>query len=301
MTPLRIVRIKGGLGNQMFTYAFGCALENATGERVLYDISHYTHPSIIQKIDRKKLVQKGIALRQYELDIFPNIKLCEATDTQIKKCKHTSVKKHLLKLILKRKNTYVIEEERLNFYQENLLQDRDDAYYNGYFQCEKYFAHISEIIKHQFQFLPISGGHNLDLQAKIMSKQNSVSIHIRRGDYLNISNDLLCTMNYYKNAVKYVIERIPNAVFFVFCEDEEWIMEGGNFDIGCPFTYINAEGNGNDMYLMTLCNHNIVANSSYSWWGAWLNNKKNKIVIAPDHWDGMQVCDSWVTIHNGTE
>tara|TARA_R110000822_G_scaffold180655_1_gene320387 strand:+ start:345 stop:1115 length:771 start_codon:yes stop_codon:yes gene_type:complete len=150
----------------------------------------------------------------------------------------------------------------------------------GYFQSEKYFKHNRKLILDIFS-------PTLEIITKIENKYNlidfkkSCSIHIRRGDYLKLQNHHPpCDMEYYKNAMN----RMPNNTdYLIFSDDIKWCKE--NF-IGDQFTFIENETDVIDLHLMSLCKHNIIANSSFSWWGAWLNNNEEKIVVAPLKWFG---------------
>ncbi|MGK4199417.1 alpha-1,2-fucosyltransferase [Fusobacterium sp. HC1336] len=157
----------------------------------------------------------------------------------------------------------------------------DDVHYNL-----EIIEKMKEEIYHDFKFPVIQDEENIKIKLKI-EDTNSVSIHVRRGDYLN-SREFknICTLEYYKNAIKYMKDRLENPVFFIFSNDIEWCKE--NLNIVGEHYYINwnnkKENNFRDMQLMSLCKNNIIANSSFSWWAALLNINKNKIVVAPKKW-----------------
>jgi len=159
----------------------------------------------------------------------------------------------------------------------------------GYFQNDQYFKNIVSEIRNDFSFKKPLTGKNIDLSKKIKTSE-SISIHIRRGDYLTnknaTSNFITCNIDYYKNAIEYISDRINNPEFYVFSDDPVWVKNNINF-VDHPVSYIDWN-NGSDSYidmqLMSLCKHNIIANSSFSWWGAWLNSNMEKIVIAPSKW-----------------
>ena len=130
-----------------------------------------------------------------------------------------------------------------------------------------------------------------------IENSNSISIHIRRGDYMSPENynmyGCIATPTYYKKAIKVIEEKVENPTFFVFSNDMDWVKK--NIQINSRVFYIDINsGNGSykDMQLMSNCKHNIIANSSFSWWGAWLNENKNKIVIAPKKWINREDVDS---------
>jgi len=180
--------------------------------------------------------------------------------------------------------TYVEEKEFI--YDYNLFQ-QESKFLIGIWQVESYFKDIKVIIQNEFDFRVPIDKTNVELIKKI-NICNSISIHIRKGDYesSNWENTLgyVNKTNYYNNALNYIKERVDNAHFFIFSDDMEWTEN--NFKIS-NCTYVN-HNKGKlsyiDMYLMSLCKHNIIANSTFSWWGAWLNKNKNKIIVMPKKW-----------------
>jgi Glycosyl transferase family 11 len=177
---------------------------------------------------------------------------------------------------------------------------------DGYWQSEKYFIDCSKLIRKDFTFKNELDSYNLKLKSKI-DKTNSVSIHIRRGDYVNNLNTNathgLCSIDYYIKAVNYITERIESPYFFVFSDDIEWAKKNIMLNFPCQFISHNIGSKSYlDMQLMSLCKHNVIANSSFSWWGAWLNSNDNKIVIAPRKWFAVNtdICDlipsNWISL-----
>lgn len=170
---------------------------------------------------------------------------------------------------------------------------------HGYFQSEKYFQDHSDEIRDLFMSYKIDIG--LELQ-EILKNENTCSIHVRRGDYLNSPNHHPTqNMNYYMRAIK---EMPKDSVFLIFSDDIKWCKE--NFP-SLPEKFIFVEGNKDyeDLYLMTHCKNNIIANSTFSWWGAWLNSNSDKIVVAPKKWFGPALknndtkdlyCEDWIII-----
>ncbi|MCC6447868.1 MAG: alpha-1,2-fucosyltransferase, partial [Chitinophagaceae bacterium] len=179
------------------------------------------------------------------------------------------------------------KEKNLSF-DENILKTPSDVYLEGYWQTEKYFKEISDILRKEFTFkIPPSEANQRMLDT--IRLHNSVSIHIRRTDYITdpaSSKDMgFCDIPYYKRAVSYLAERVADPHFYVFSDDMNWVRS--NFALNFPVTYVdlnNADTNYEDMRLMSSCKHNIIANSTFSWWGAWLNSSEKKIVIAPKKW-----------------
>ncbi len=157
---------------------------------------------------------------------------------------------------------------------------QDNSFLNGYWQSEKYFYEIENIIRKDLKI-------DDDIKNYILSKypilnENTLSIHVRRGDYLNLQDyHPVQTIDYYKNAYNLINDENINVI--VLSNDIQWCKDNFRFN---NITYIEGETNIVDMYIMSLCKHNIIANSSFSWWGAWLNENKDKKVIAPINWFG---------------
>lgn len=307
-SKMKIVKIMGGLGNQMFQYAFGLALSTYTGEDVLFDKTSFEIEKK-QEVNNSGFNKDGVAVRDYELDIF-NLDIKFATKKQIKQCINERIIGSripgFLRKIFKESgqiSNNIITESVVNVYEQELFDIKGDAYYQGYFQCEKYFNNIDNLIRKAFEFPPASSQKNQDIIEQIFNSKDAVSLHVRRGDYLNLAvvdKDLCCPISYYQKAIDYIKQNTEEPKFFVFSDDIEWTKE--NIDTGCQTFFIDFNKDNNsfeDLRLMSLCKHNILANSSFSWWGGWLNNNPNKIVIAPTPWvsaDTNHICDSWVQI-----
>jgi len=244
-----IVEILGGLGNQMFQYAFARALSLRSRTEFKLDVTPF----------------EAYSLRKYELEVFdinPEI----ATEEEIEELK----KKRLFN------NTY-IKEKSLK-YNAKYAKSRKNGYFRGYWQCEKYFIDASDVIRKDFTLKsPLS--ETAGEYAERITAANSVSLHIRRGDYVGNPHHEVDLTKYYKNAISTIREKTDNPEFFIFSDDIEYAhccFEDFNLVQGCRGI--------EDMHLMSLCKHNIIANSSFSWWGAWLNDNPYKTVIAPKRW-----------------
>jgi len=163
-----------------------------------------------------------------------------------------------------------------------------DRYLSGYWQSERYFLHVQERIRTEFTFKKPLEGANAQM-ARAISDTTSISVHVRRGDYLtNPKNHGLMDVAqpaYYRSAIAHIGGIVTNPEFFVFSDDIVWAKE--NITSGYPCTFINHNSQADsyfDMYLMSRCQHHIIANSTFSWWAAWLNPSDRKIVIAPKKW-----------------
>ncbi len=274
---MRIVRIFGGLGNQMFQYAFAIALKFRYRQEVVrYDAS----------------CMKGYKLHnQFELDKIFNLSLKQASFREIIKVGYPFPHYKLWQLgnriLPKRKRT--VFERLLKSYNQNPILLEGDYLFDGYWQNENYFKECRDCILREFSFPKFEYNTNNEHIYNLIKRKNSVSIHIRRGDYINISSTQgICTIQYYINAIKKLKEYIIPSIFIVFSDDIEWCKSNLRhiFD-ETPTEFIDwnsAQNSYRDMQLMSNCNHNIIANSSFSWWGAWLNTNVDKIVIAPSIW-----------------
>lgn len=267
------VLLSGGLGNQMFQYAAAKSLATRLNTSVSIDLYAFS-----------KKTQATV--RPYELDIFNINNISEISSLKAKLVTKARpfIQKH--RAFFQRcgifTDTYAI------LYQSAAETMNGKIIMSGYFQNEKYFKNIKEDLRKDFTFKSPLTGKNLETANQIKNRQ-SVAVHIRRGDYLNKStqsNFVTLDKAYYESAIKYISERIENPVFFIFSEDFEWIKENLNFG-NYPVNFIDwnkGKDSYIDMQLMSLCKHNIIANSSFSWWAAWLNNNTDKVVIAPERW-----------------
>ena len=285
-----IIRIMGGLGNQMFQYAFAKSLQEQ-GEEVKLDITYYEK---IPNID---------TMRYYELNIF-ECTIPLATKKEIRKyCNIYEMVKAKLRHFLPVFNSRIIfETDTLD---DNILVDFKDKYYIGYWQNEKYFKEIQQDILKEFTFAEeMILEETKEMLEQINQAEVSVSVHIRGGDYLNsINNSIygnICTEDYYIKAYEYFKNRYEKVSFFVFSNDMELAKKYfGTINANMTFVNMNSERKDwEDMFLMTKCTHNIIANSTFSWWAAWLNSYPYKEVIAPSKWTNNSayspVCSSWI-------
>jgi hypothetical protein len=267
-----IVKINGGLGNQMFQYALYRSLKQINNDIVKLDLNEV----------RNYNLHNG-----YELEkVFNNLKIEEATDKEI--IKLIGNKGLISKIVRKFKKSYFYSED-LNFNPDVLKFKK--KYIWGYWQCEAYFQCITEILKNEFKFKQFDDKLNIQLE-DICKKENCVSVHIRRGDYLSEENKHIyggiCEEEYYKKAIDFIREKVQNPKFIVFSNDISWCKKTFGNDNFIYVDWNTGENSYKDMQLMSYCKHNIIANSSFSWWGAWLNSNKNKIVISPKKWINIE-------------
>jgi hypothetical protein len=265
-----IVRNAAGLANRMFQYALYKSLE-AKGNNVFLDDSYVA----------KKWDFENVSITH----IFPNVTFKRPTKFQILSLfggydKISTIIRHLP--FVKNKICFFYKREFSN----SVFNHKRSAYIIGTFSSEQYFYDIQNQIRHDFKFKPFTDKRNIDIEKK-MKAENSVAIHIRKGaDYNKSITNGTCGISFYNDAIDYIKQQIDNPLFYIFTDNVQWVKE--NFD-GLDYTLIDwnpvsGDGNHLDMQLMSCARHNIIANSTYSWWGAWLNNNPNKIVIAPLKW-----------------
>jgi len=262
------VYIGGGLANKMFQYAFSLAIKKAG-----YDVNHDTAS-----------FETEFAHDRIELDdIFKNVKLDRVKDVPY----WGAGKQGKLARLIKRICPWYVSEHAYLFNEKIWAQIKGNCYVESSWQDERYFINAEEEVRESFAFPEFEDERNIAV-AKTMASSNSVAIHIRKGDGYgkwNIFSNT-CLKEYYTAAISYIKEKVDSPSFFVFTDSPEIAKD--YIDIS-DYTLINwnptvGKQNYLDMQLMSLAKHNIIANSTYSWWGAWLNNNKDKIVVAPKNW-----------------
>ena len=260
-----IIKIKGGLGNQLFQYAVGRALA-----------LHHRSPL---KLDLT--IFKTYKLHRYLLDQFA-IQADIATEDEIIKLKgrNNVLFSALRKAGLVKRKSY-LKEKRSSYFDASVFKN-DDVYLDGYWQNELYFSDIREELLRDLT--SISSMSDLGVvYMEGIKKRNSVSLHVRRGNYLNLKNFNVLDIDYYMKAVEYIRKNVEKPTFYIFSDDLEWCKNSLGFLDNCIFVD-STKTEIDDLKLMSFCKHNIIANSSFSWWGAWLNQNCKKTVIAPKGW-----------------
>ncbi len=262
------VNIFGGLGNQMFQYAIGrsISLENNT------DLNLNTRELYFDQF------------REFSLDVFDIPKIILERKQSISFSLIDNLIFKLSKFLYERKISLtgkIFERTEFKFSSELMNIQQGSLY--GYWQSYRYFEKIRNILLKDFTLLHGLDSKNSELLTNIKNT-NSVSIHIRRGDYLNYDVYSTIGIEYYNSAVLLMEKKIERPYFYIFSDDIEWASS--NLEISnAIFVDINSSKNAYlDLELMKNCKHNIIANSSFSWWGAWLNENKSKEVIAPKKW-----------------
>lgn len=268
-----VVKFEGGLGNQMFQYALGRSLSLMQKTTVSFDFSWFNTQT----------------KRKYELAHL-NVVVKPAGDLELKKWREQQKKpsfQSALTNLFKNEDKAYVREKSFSF-DPGILKISPPAYFDGFWQSEKYFRDFGEVIRDDLKLKESLVGRNLQIANKIIST-NSISLHIRRGDYINDKRTNayhgVSGLDYYQSAVSYLKNQVSQPSYFVFSDDIEWAKS--NLKLGDNVSFIDwNQGDTDyiDMKLMSLCRHNIIANSSFSWWGAWLNDNSKKIVISPKSW-----------------
>jgi hypothetical protein len=246
------VKLNGGLGNQMFQYAFGRSLAVQKKTNLLLDISNFDRDT-----------KRSFLLHQYNI-------------------KAEAFKPNLInKITRKLKLTKIIGET--TYKPENI---KENVLYDGYWQNEIYFKNLRPLLLNELSLKTETSSETKSWLSKI-KKCESVSVHVRRGDYMEEKHKKLFGVlekDYYVNAINRMKKVIANPSFFLFSDDVNWCKENLSDITRLYYVSGNKIKITEELFLMSECNHNIIANSSFSWWGAWLNQSPNKIVITPKNW-----------------
>ncbi|MBK9328469.1 MAG: alpha-1,2-fucosyltransferase [Sphingobacteriales bacterium] len=269
-----VVRLMGGLGNQLFQYAAGRHL------------AHLNNADLYLDISKLNLSGEGRPLWKYELGSF-NVKCSLADERMLHDFHGTgfSVKERVITQLISFGKNKKYTSNQYGF-DTHFLELKGNYYVRGYFLSEKYFKEIADIIRDEItikqDFKPMD-----DRLISQIKNSKSIAIHIRRGDYIRNLSSMdahgLCSKDYYTKAIEWIKSELGEEVhFYLFTDDEAWVRKEMIWDINS--TLISNKSTVEDFYLMSLCKHNIIANSTFSWWSAWLNTNPDKIVIIPKHW-----------------
>ncbi len=262
-----IVRLQGGMGNQMFQYALGRALSIKNKTELKLDTSFFDLNLI------------GVTKRIYGLDVF-NIKADLAKKSDIPITYRNSLFNYFFSRFMKNKG----KENSFNF-DSKIFDLGKDVYLDGYFQSPKYFAGYEDIIIKDFSLknpLP----QNIQEIAKDISNMESLCLHVRRGDFVGNKHHEVVGNDYYKNGIDYVSKNKKIDKIYIFSDDIKWCEDNLKFDFPIVFVgdeYLGMKDTGH-LFLMSQCKNFVISNSSFSWWAVWLSNNKDKIVVAPKNW-----------------
>lgn len=261
---MRLIKMIGGLGNQMFIYAFYLQMRKRFSDtRIdLSDMRHY-HAHNGYELDRVF----GISDREF--------------------CIAKPLKKVLeflfFKVILERKQNLETMEAFTKSYAYPFL------YFKGFYQSERFFKDVEGEVRQAFAFdLNKANAESQALARQIQENPHAVSLHVRRGDYMAPKfykrYGTVCSQAYFQRAVEMMLAQVPQAHFYIFSDDVEWVKQNLRLPRATVVSCNRGADSWQDMMLMSLCRHNIICNSTFSWWGAWLNANPEKRVIAPSRW-----------------
>ena len=271
-----MVNLKGGLGNQMFQYSLYTKLQMAN-KNVFLDTVQIK--SEMERINRGTIFDAFVLDKKSNRDFLANF-LYKKIRKKICKSFHG---------IVAEKNTGTYDPEKLQICQ---------GYLDGYWQSYKYFSDIRDLLLKRFQFKNCLTGENLGIYNKILNDPYSISLHVRLGDYLSNSNARklyggICTIDYYRKAIEMITTKFSSPSFYIFSNEPRDAIK--ILPPSTSYTIVDANDEKNawaDLFLMKTCKHNIIENSSFSWWGAWLNENPDKNVIAPSEFiNGISMPD----------
>jgi hypothetical protein len=284
-----IVNLKGGTGNQLFQYALGRRLALQNDDELLLDVDG---------LDRANAV--GDIYRPFALSAF-SLAATPATAEEVRRLKYPY---GLLSKAWRFVSFKLLRRHHVTF-EPNVLRWSGDIYLDGFWQSPRYFENIRETLLADLTLHKPLEGRAAAYAAQIASC-TAVALHIRRGDYAknpHVASALgLCSLSYYEKAVAHIKAHVEQPTFFIFSDDMAWVK--ANLPVGKDAVFVEGDGlaDTTELILMSKCQHNIIANSSFSWWGAWLNQNPNKIVVAPTPWFDQTAYDkdlippSWVQL-----
>lgn len=288
-----IIKLQGGLGNQLFQYALGRNLSLTRQAVVKYDLSWFGTQT----------------KRKYDLGNY-RVTVNFATSEKaaaLQRCERKTGKLAFVHNLLYADDTVYIKERSFRF-DPAILTTTPPAYLDGSWQSEKYFAEVADTIRRDFTLINPATGVNAEMLAAIR-RTRAIAVHVRRGDYATDKTTKvfhgLTTLSYYQQALEKIQTIEPSSKIFVFSDDHAWVKSNLRFHLPTVFVDHNSPKSGHheDLRLMAACRHQVIANSSFSWWGAWLNPHPQKVVIAPKKWFNDPTINtddllpaSWITI-----
>lgn len=289
-----IVRVLGGLGNQLFQYALGRHLTHENDESLVLDISWYPKkrgefPDTTFKLDKFD-ISFSIADEQDVHRVVPGGR--RGTGIARRLCKYCpTLLQNLCNYYLEIQKNYASnympspcdkEVPHGYHFEPSILDIRENVYLDGFWQTEKYFHEIDTVIRNELSLNSTLTGGSQEVK-QLISETTSVGIHVRRGLYVKMGYDL--PSSYFESAVLRIASKVKDPHFFIFSDDIEWVKN--NVSIQYPSTYVSdnySNTDYDDLRLMGHCDHNIISNSTFSWWGTWLGEQKGQIVVAPSFW-----------------
>lgn len=256
----------------MFQYAFGLALREHFGYKVRFNIDGFSDYSLHNGYELERVFSLNESYENTLLLKWPTLLFCWGRILK----KYRGLTGHIVHEMPDNEFIFVDFDKT----------SKKTLYFHGYWQSFRYFETVEESLRKKFIFPTLKGNENIRLLDFIKNNETT-SVHIRRGDYTSSTlHGGLCDKDYYVKAVKKIREIAPSSALIIFSDDMDWCrcnLDLDGFDVKFV-DWNNASMSYIDMHLMSLCDHNIIANSTFSWWGAWLNKNPNKIVISPKRW-----------------
>ncbi|SDX93060.1 Glycosyl transferase family 11 [Lutibacter oricola] len=281
-----VVRVIGGVGNQLFQYLFGQYLESKYKQPVFYDVIAF------ETVNKERSLELQL--------LFPNMRIYNGNRFKFSRNFKLKAKLSVFLFKLNKKNHYITDD---SFNKLDDIKPNDIYYFNGYWQNKDVFSKRKLILGNNLKLKEIVPLQLKDIVREI-KKSNSVSVHVRRGDYFvpkNIKTYGVCTKGYYQKAFFEIKKNYPkNLKYFVFTDDIDWVKN--NLSLPCNSIIVNNFKINSYwyIYLMSLCKSNIISNSSFSWWAAYLNMNSSKTVIVPKKWtltsEKSLALDHWIKL-----
>jgi hypothetical protein len=277
-----ITKIQGGLGNQMFQYAFGRMLAKRNNTELKLDTTMF--PTY-----------------KYHLYTMDNLHITAPVATEeeiapfLQKRPRKGRRNFLYNALFADPKKYV--EEPSFYFTPEMLELKEPCYVDGYWQSEKYFIEIEDIIRKEFSLHKPLNSYSLDIAEKIRASEHPVSLHVRRGDFAHVSQSIAThgtvSISYYEEALRVMKERVVQPAYFVFSDEPEWARENIKTDFPTEYIGQGPEVNYFDLELMKMCRHHILANSTFGWWGAWLSDSyRTGVTISPKRWNVKESLDT---------
>ncbi len=289
---MNIVKISDGLGNQMFQYAFARKLQIDTGKAVYLDVRYINNEdAVFRKENNYYTVQNDF--RKYGLNHF-KIRLNIADEKRLRRWRYLDdtgiLHREIYAMAQKGLWPWGYCDEDLNGF---IMKEHLPMYYKGYFFDLKYYDSIKNVLVKEFV---LKNKLRIPAELKdILGKDNTVSVHVRRGDFVKLSRDI-SQKDYYPRALKIMKEKVGNPTYLIFSDDVEWVKY--HFKMDGRTMYVSDMGfqDYQEMMIMKHCSHHIIANSTFSYWAAYLNQNPKKIVICPRYWKTAIIPKDWLSI-----
>lgn len=259
---MRLIKMTGGLGNQMFIYAFYLKMKKLFPHTRI-DLSDMVHYHVHHGYEMNRVFA------------LPQVEFC--TNRTWKKVMEFL----FFKTLLERK-----QKDLQSFWKSRVWPL---VYFKGFYQSERFFSDIEDDVRKAFAFdMSKANDRSVQMAVRMDADVNAVSLHVRRGDYLEPKHwentGSVCQLPYYRNAIAEMKKRVSNPVFYVFSDDLAWVKENLQLENVVYIDWNKGNDSWQDMMLMSHCRHHIICNSTFSWWGAWLDPRKEKTVIVPERW-----------------